>query len=95
MALMKVVENTVFDISMIKPGDLILVESEYWHKQRSGIVMYVSPEKIIFIYHPDISNVTNRQVLTATDMKSGMYTVRWSSDLVTVNEYKPEGGEDD
>lgn len=95
MELMKVVENTVFDVSQIKPGDLILVESEYWNKPRSGIVMYVSPEKIIYIYHPDISNVTNRQVLTATDVKSGMYTVRWSSDLVTVQEYKPPGGDDD
>ena len=95
MALVTTEQVNVFDTSLIKKGDLIYVEYENWNEPKKGMVIHVSAEKLVVLYHPNIANVTNRQELLASEVAGGGYTVRWSSDLITVSEYSSvEEGED-
>jgi len=96
MALITTKQIDVFDTSLISKGDLIHVERSSWSEPKNGIVIYVSGQKIVFLHYPGIANVTNRQVLYASEVDDGTYKIRWSSDMVTVNEYiAEEVGSDD
>lgn len=90
MALITKKQVDVFDTSLISKGDLIHVECTNWLEPRNGIVIYVSEQKIVFLQYPGIANVTNRQELYVSEVDDGTYKIRWSSDLVTVNEYTTE-----
>ena len=93
MALVTTVTRNVFDTALVKEGDLIYVEYENWKDPKRGIVIHVSSDAVTFLYHPNIANVTNRHVLSAEDVAKGGYTVRWTSDMITVNEYpEPQQG---
>ena len=102
MALVKTVEKSVFDTKLVNEGDLIYVGYVKWIDPILGIVIRVSERDITILYHPKIANVTNRHVLRAEAVVEGGYTIRWTSDLVTVNEYssvvedsEEEGGGND
>ena len=98
MALVKTVEKSVFDIALIKEGDLIYVGYEKWKDPILGIVIYASESAVTILYHPKIANVTSRHVLKAEAVVEGGYIIRWTSDMDTVNEYSSvveEGGQDD
>lgn len=87
MALVNTVERKAFDTSLVSKGDLIYVEYENWNEPKRGIVIHVSEDKLTVLYHPGIANVTNRQELIPADVAAGGYTVRWTTDMVTVNEF--------
>ena len=87
MALVNTVERKAFDTSQVSKGDLIYVEYEGWNEPKRGIVIHATDDKITVLYHPNIANVTNRQVLFPDEVAAGGYTVRWTSDMVTVNEF--------
>lgn len=95
MALITKKQVDVFDTSLVSKGDLIHVERTNWTEAKNGVVIHVSEQKIVFLYYPGIANVTNRQVLYASEVNDGTYKIRWSSDLVTVNEYAAEEVESD
>lgn len=87
MALITTASETQFDTSQIEKGNLIYVEHDLWNDPKSGIVMYASTDKLVFLYHPGIANVTNRHTLTAGELTAGEWLVRWSADMSTINEY--------
>lgn len=93
MALVNKTEKMTIDTSVIKEGDLIYVEYENWDEPKSGIVLFVSEDRVTFLYHPQIANVTNLHTLNAAEIAEGGYKIKWSTDMSTVNEYEPEGDE--
>ena len=98
MALVKTVDRQAFDTLLIQKGDLIYVTYSGWDEPKRGIVLHVSEDTVVFLYHPGISNVTNRHTLKASEVASGEYSIRWSTDLETVYQYpalEEEGDADD
>ena len=87
MALVNTVERKAFDTTLVKKGDLIYVEYENWIEPKRGFVIFVSEEKITMLYPPGIANVTNRLELSPANVAKGGYTVRWTSDMETINEF--------
>lgn len=87
MALVNTVERKAFDTTLVSKGDLIYVEYEKWNEPKKGFVVFVSEDKIVMLYPPGIANVTNRYELVPADVAEGGYTVRWTSDMVTINEF--------
>ena len=87
MALVKRVTKDLFDLDVIKDGDFVCVESPLWDEPKKGIVLKRSEDKIVIIQHPKIANVTLRFTLDPGFLEECSCTVRWSSDLVDVNEY--------
>lgn len=90
MALVNTVQRNVFDTDQIHEGDLIYVKRKEWNEPRKGIVTHVSADSIVFLYHPSIANVTNRQDLSADEAASGGYVIRWTSDMTTTGSYGEE-----
>lgn len=99
MALLKETQGTVFDTSQIAIGDLFYGQHEGWPDARSGIVARVTEKEIMVLFHPNISNVYNRFAIPVTEVADGLWTIRWSKDLLTINTYEPpkkdQEGEDD
>lgn len=87
MALVERVTKDLFNLDAIKEGDLVYVESPLWEEPKTGIVLKRAEDKIVIIQHPRIANVTLRFTLDPGFLEECSCTVRWSSDLVDVNEY--------
>ena len=94
MALVNSVQKSEFDTEAIHEGDLIYVEHTGWNEPRRGIVIHVSADKVTFLYHPEIANVTNRQEITASEASEGGYVIRWTGDMATIGSYGEESSND-
>ena len=94
MALVNSVQKSEFDTEAIHEGDLIYVEHTGWNEPRKGIVIHVSADNVTFLYHPEIANVTNRQDISAADVSSGGYVIRWTSDMAKIGSYGEDSSND-
>lgn len=74
----------------IKKGTLIWAKHDGWEAGIGGFVSAVTENKLVVMFHPDISNVINHYIIHAEEVSDGKWMIRWSEDLVTVNEF-PEG----
>lgn len=80
----------------IKKGNLIRAKYSAWNEARNGQVASVTPEEIRVIWQPGIRNVTNFFSIYADEVAAGLWSVKWSPDMETVNTFEPpaEGGTD-
>lgn len=76
----------VFDEASIHKGDLIRAKYNTWTEARNGIVTAVSEEKLTVLFLPGLGNVTNYFTIQAEEVNEGSWTVKWSTDLATINE---------
>lgn len=90
LELIKDATQKQFDTSMVAKGDLIYVEDRATGCRWSGIVLYVSPDRITILYLPGIANVTNRKDLFAAEVGSGNYVIRISPDMSSIESYGDE-----
>ena len=75
----------VFNISSVHKGDLIRAQYSGWDEPRNGIITAVSEEKLTVLFLPGIGNVTNYFVILAAEVEAGKWTVKWTTDLETIN----------
>lgn len=80
----------IIDRASIKPGDLISLKRANEAEYKNGFVARVTEYEIIATLADGLGGCT---FVTAEveDIASGLWCIRWSSDLVTVYEYGTGG----
>lgn len=73
----------------IAKGDLIRAKYSAWNEERNGQVAAVTPDEIRVIWQPGIRNVTNFFTITADEIAAGLWAMKWSPDMETINTYEP------
>ncbi len=76
----------VFDANSVHKGDLIRAQYQTWPEARNGLITAVSENKLTVLFLPGLGNVTNYFTILANEVYEGKWTVRWTSDLVVINE---------
>lgn len=92
MSLLTESTETVFNTDIIEKGDLICAKHKCWTEPKTGIVSAVSRNVIRVLHHPNIANVTCYFEIPADEVEEGLWEIRWSESLQSINEYIPEGG---
>lgn len=87
MALVTEQPTAVFDLSLIKRGDLLWAKHSTWDEGRAGFVTSATESQLIVQYQPSIGNVTNHFVIPVSEAKKGEWKVRWSADMTDIQEY--------
>lgn len=82
-------EAPVINIEAIKKGDLIRAKYSAWNEERNGQVASVTEKEIRVIWQPVIRNVTNFFSIYANEIAAGLWAVKWSPDMDTINTYEP------
>lgn len=77
-----------FDLTRISQGCLLWGRHFTWDEGKAGFVTAVTKEQIIVQYHPGIGNVTNHFIIPVSEVAGGQWEIRWSADLLEVQEYK-------
>lgn len=80
----------VFDTETVKKGFLISAQHTCWDAPKNGIISSVTPDELRVLYCPGIANVTRFFYVKAAEVSDGQWTLRWSEDLTSVEEYVPE-----
>lgn len=88
-------KNTGVFNTEIKKGTLIWAKYDGWDAGIGGFVSGVSEDNLVVMFHPDISNVVNHYIIPAKEVADGRWRIRWSDDLVAVNEMAADGGGED
>jgi hypothetical protein len=77
--------SKVFDKASVHKGDLIRAKHETWDEPRNGIITAVSDDKLTVLFLPGLGNVTNYYTILASEVEAGKWTVRWTTDMETIN----------
>jgi hypothetical protein len=77
--------NKVFDKASVHKGDLIRAKHVTWDEPRNGIVTTVSDNKLTVLFLPGLGNVTNYFTILASEVETGKWTVRWTTDMEIIN----------
>lgn len=85
MGLITEKKENAFDTTAISKGCFIFVESLTGNEPKAGVVTRVSETEIEVLFLPKISNVTNRFVISVSDISN--YKIRWTEDLETIQNY--------
>ena len=85
MPLIKDTVNIVFDEASVHKGDLIRAKHETWDESRNGIITAVSDKKLTVLFLPGLGNVTNYFTILASEVAAGRWTVKWTTDMETIN----------
>lgn len=85
MSLIKDSTIKSFDLDTIHKGDLIRAQYHTWTEPRNGIVAAVSEKELTVLYLPGLGNVSNYFPIAAAEVEAGLWTVKWSKDLETIN----------
>ena len=75
----------VFDTSIIQRGDLIRFQRAGDVAGRNGFVTRVTESMIEVLFSNVQNNATSFIQISAVDVSVGVWDIRWSSDLVTIN----------
>lgn len=85
--------NKVFDKASVHKGDLIRAKHVTWDEPRNGIVTTVSDNKLTVLFLPGLGNVTNYFTILASEVETGKWTVRWTTDMEIINTEDTAGEE--
>ena len=77
--------NKVFDKASVHKGNLIRAKHVTWDEPRNGIVTTVSDNKLTVLFLPGLGNVTNYFTILASEVETGKWTVRWTTDMEIIN----------
>lgn len=80
----------VFDTETVQKGFLVSAKHSCWDEPKNGIVSSVTPDELRVLYCPGIANVTRFFFIKASEVSDGQWEIKWSKDLSSVEEYKPE-----
>lgn len=91
MPLIKEGSIRTFDTEVIHKGDLVRAQYHTWPEPRNGLLASVNEERLTVLFLPGLGNVSNYFPISAAEVAAGLWKVRWSSDLETVDaEGEPE-----
>lgn len=90
MALVIEKPAAAFDLTQISRGTLLWGKHRSWNEGKAGFITVATQERLTIQYYPGIGNVTNHFIISVAEVAAGQWEIRWSSDLVQVQEYKEE-----
>lgn len=85
MPLIKEGNIKVFDTEAVHKGDLVRAQYHTWPEPRNGLLASVSEERLTVLFLPGLGNVSNYFPIAAAEVAAGLWKVRWSSDLETID----------
>lgn len=85
MPLIKEGSIRTFDTEVIHKGDLVRAQYHTWPEPRNGLLASVNEERLTVLFLPGLGNVSNYFPISAAEVAAGLWKVRWSSDLETVD----------
>ena len=85
MPLIKEGSIRTFDTEVIHKGDLVRAQYHTWPEPRNGLLASVNEERLTVLFLPGLGNVSNYFPIAAAEVAAGLWKVRWSSDLETVD----------
>lgn len=68
MALIKDRAAPVFDSEQVHKGDLIRAKHKTWDEYRNGLVVGITSNELVVLYHTGIGNVSNHFVMLASEV---------------------------
>ena len=71
MALIKDRAAPVFDSEQVHKGDLIRAKHKTWDEYRNGLVVGITSNELVVLYHTGIGNVSNHFVMLASEVAGG------------------------
>lgn len=92
MALIKGRAAPVFDSEQVHKGDLIRAKHQTWDEYRNGLVVGITSNELVVLYHTGIGNVSNHFVMLAGEVSRGEWQGTWTEDMKTVQDIVPPDG---
>lgn len=80
----------VFNTEAVQKGFLVSAKHKCWDEPKNGIISSVTPDELRILYCPGIANVTRFFFVRASEVDEGQWELRWSEDMTSIEEYKPE-----
>lgn len=87
MALLIEKPAAAFELTQIGRGYLLWAKHFSWDEGKAGFVTTATENQIIVQYYPGIGNVTNHFIIPVSEAAKGQWEIRWSVDMVSVQEY--------
>ena len=78
----------IFDLEAIQRGDVIRIRRAKDTMFRNGIVTRIDNNQMQILFANVQNNATSFMTVDAVDVAIGVWEIRWSTDLITVN-YNP------
>jgi len=75
----------IFDSASIHKGDLIRAKYNTWSEHKNGLVTAVNNNKLTVLFLPGLGNVTNYFIILASEVETGKWEVRWTTDMEAIN----------
>ena len=72
MALIKDRAAPVFDSEQVHKGDLIRAKHKTWDEYKNGLVVGITSNELVVLYHTGIGNVSNHFVMLASEVAGGL-----------------------
>lgn len=92
MSLIVEKKSSVFDTDRIQSGDLIYAKHSSWENGKSGIVTAAYESQLRVQYVAPIGNVTNYFRIRPDEVGQGLWDIRWTKDLSTIEDAGILGG---
>lgn len=92
MALITEQPAAVFDLSQIACGHLLWGRHRTWKEGKAGFVTSATTDQLIVQFYPGIGNVTNHFRIPVSEAADGQWEIRWSADMVKIQEYGTGAG---
>ncbi len=77
--------TSVYDLSIIRAGDLLFGRHRTWEEGKAGIVTSATEDRLAVQFFPGIGNVTNHFFIPVLEAVAGEWEIRWSNDLSEVH----------
>ena len=95
MALIKDRAAPVFDSEQVHKGDLIRAKHKTWDEYKNGLVVGITSNELVVLYHTGIGNVSNHFVMLASEVAGGEWQGTWTEDMQAVQDIVPAEDESD
>lgn len=95
MALIRDRAAPVFDSEQVHKGDLIRAKHKTWDEYRNGLVVGITSNELVALYHTGIGNVSNHFVMLASEVAGGEWQGTLTEDMQTVQDIAPAANESD
>ena len=90
MALIKDRAAPVFDSEQVHKGDLIRAKHKTWDEYKNGLVVGITSNELVVLYHTGIGNVSNHFVMLASEVAGGEWQGTWTEDMQAVQDIVPD-----
>ncbi len=89
MALIRNRAAPVFDSEQVHKGNLIRAKHQTWDEYRNGLVVGITSNELVVLYHTGIGNVSNHFVMLASEVGRGEWQGTWTEDMQIIQDISP------